>query len=97
MNEEGNFVNMLNEKVNYTNWDLQWNDPNDKDNKWYYGGSDCVSIIIGLWRDGWCSKFLPALCSLRYNPGKCSKCQFKKTGWITNLPKIFEYNGYKLK
>lgn len=72
MNEEGNFENMLNEIVNYTNWES--NELNDGSNE--RGG--CVSISYEIWSLKECSSYLPALCSLRYKPGKCSKCQLKK-------------------
>ncbi|XP_052676660.1 uncharacterized protein LOC128158029 isoform X2 [Crassostrea angulata] len=69
MNEEGNFENMLNETVNYTNWAS--GEPNNAISL-YCGlrnGCDCVMIISGKWYDTPCSLFLsyPALCSQRYN------------------------------
>lgn len=81
MNEEGNFVNMLNETVNYTNWAS--GEPNNAISL-YYGlrnGCDCVMITSGKWYDTPCSLFPShlALCSQRYNitltTGKCSECQ----------------------
>lgn len=81
MNEEGNFVNMLNETVNYTNWA-----PDEPNNAipfdfGLWNDSDCVMIKSGKWNDTPCSRFYsyPALCSQRYNitltTGKCSECQ----------------------
>lgn len=79
-NEEGNFVNMVNEAVNYTNWA-----PGEPNNTislnckpWY--DCDCVMIKSGKWYGTPCSLFpsYPALCSQRYNitltTGKCSEC-----------------------
>lgn len=81
MNEEGNFVNMLNETVNYTNWA-----PDEPNNAipfdfGLWNDCDCVLIKSGKWYDTPCSLFpsYPALCSQRYNitltTGKCSECQ----------------------
>lgn len=64
-NEEGNFVNMLNETLNYTNWAS--GEPNNAlQNYW----EDCVMINLGKWYETSCSLLNHALCSQRYNIGK---------------------------
>lgn len=80
INEEGNFVNMLNETVNITNWAT--GEPKNNieiDQKTYK--CDCVRIVLGT---GYyatpCSIHLYALCSQRYDIGKYSECQLKETG-----------------
>lgn len=81
INEEGKFVNMLNETVNYTNWAK--NEP-----KSYVEihpetyKCDCVRIVLGT---GYfatpCSfRISFALCSQRYDIGKYSECQWKEAG-----------------
>lgn len=73
MNEEGNFLNMLNETVNYTNWAS--GEPNNAFR--ISDDCDCVGMILGKWYEAPCSLtyMYPALCSQRYNIGKCSECQ----------------------
>lgn len=81
INEEGKFVNMLNEAVNYTNWAK--NEPksyveiHQEINK-----CDCVGIVLGTWYlTTPCSfRYLFALCSQRYEIGKYSECQWKEAG-----------------
>lgn len=76
INEEGKFVNMLNERINYTNWAK--NEP-----KSYFKiyKCDCVRIVLGT---GYfatpCSISVYALCSQRYDIGKYSECQWKEAG-----------------
>lgn len=73
MNEEGNFVNMLNETVDYTNWAS-----GELNNAI---SLNCVMIKSGKWYGTPCSVhyWSYALCSQRYNitltTGKCSECQ----------------------
>lgn len=66
-NEEGNFVNMLNETVNYTNWAS--GEQNNALQKYW---EDCVMINLGKWYETSCSLLIMyhALCSQRYNIGK---------------------------
>lgn len=77
MNEEGNFLNMLNETVNYTNWAS--GEPNNafRISGKLYDDCDCVGMNLGKWYDAPCSLtyMYHALCSQRYNIGKCSECQ----------------------
>lgn len=81
INEEGNFVNMLNETVNITNWAT--GEPKNNveiDQKTYK--CDCVRIVLGT---GYyarpCSfRISFALCSQRYDIGKYSECQWKEAG-----------------
>lgn len=80
MNNEGYFVNMLNETVNYTNWASD--EPNDYlklISEPHYGG-DCVEIESGKWFDTLCSVTFPALCSQSHFIGKCSVFKFKEVG-----------------
>lgn len=78
MKEEGIFMNMLNEPVNYTNWAS--GEPNKCNHSYWsaYLNCDCVMIKSGEWYDKPCSRFLPALCSQRYDFGKSSECQLKE-------------------
>lgn len=62
--EEGKFVNMLNETVNYTNWDPHLGEPNNRDRLTY--GGDCVRMIQGKWYDTSCFGTFQALCSKRH-------------------------------
>lgn len=85
MDEENNFVNMLNETVSYKNW--AWNEPNNK-YAFPYDDVDCVvKDVLGFWYDAPCFWTLSALCSQIYT-GKCSECQFKENGWLTNHQSI---------
>lgn len=68
---------MLIETVNYTNWA-----PGEPNNAipfdiGLWKDCDCVMIKSGKWYDTSCSLFYSyhALCSQRYNIGKCSECQ----------------------
>lgn len=65
--EEKNFVNMLNEAVSYKNW--YSGEPNNKDPKFIDDDGDCVRISSGDWRDASCSNTFPALCSQRQTIG----------------------------
>lgn len=65
--EEKNFVNMLNEAVTYKNW--YSGEPNNKDPEFIDDDGDCVRISSGVWRDASCSNTFPALCSQRQTIG----------------------------
>lgn len=88
---EGNFMNMFSEKVTYTNWAryepniYYWNDSYRYID---YDNCDCVRIRSGEWYDTPCSFTFPALCSKRYNIGKCSECQFKEAVMVNKSPQI---------
>lgn len=87
INEDGKFVNMLNETVNYTNW-AEDEPKNYVEFHQEIYKCDCVRIELGT---GYfatpCSSYLMyALCSQRYDIGKYSDCQLKETGWLTNHP-----------
>lgn len=85
MNVEGNYVNMLNETVNYKKWARS--EPNNK--YFSYGADDdvdCVMISLEFWFVTSCSWTLPALCSKRHSIGKYLECQFMEAGWLTNHP-----------
>lgn len=81
LNEEGKFVNMLNETVNYTNWAK--NEPKSyvEIHQEIYK-CDCVGIVFGTWYFATPCSFLYlfALCSQRYDIGKYSECQWKEAG-----------------
>lgn len=71
--EEDNFVNMLNKTVSYTNWDSGKNKPNNLDSRFddEDDEGDCVRIsYMGLWRNASCSNTYYALCSQRQTNGK---------------------------
>lgn len=82
INEEGTFVNMLNETVSYINWAL--NEPKKiSSNRELYYECDCVAgdaAWITLYYAKPCSSLLHALCSQIYNFGKSSECQLKEAG-----------------
>lgn len=59
--EEDNFVNMLNEAVSYKKW--QSGEPDNRDPNIKDDDGDCVRISLGFWRDASCSNTFPALCS----------------------------------
>lgn len=66
--EEDNFVNMLNKTVSYTNW--YPGEPNNYDPRFEDGKDDCVEMSFrGLWRDASCSNTFHALCSQRQTIG----------------------------
>lgn len=71
--EEGKFVNMLNETVNYTNWDRQSGEPNNRYLLNY--GVGCVRMIRGKWYDTSCFGTFQALCSKRHNISKYLESQ----------------------
>lgn len=87
INEEGTFVNMLNETVSYINWAL--NEPKKiSSNRELYYECNCVAGHAAwntlLYYAIPCSSLLHALCSQRYNFGKSSECQLKEAGSLTN-------------
>lgn len=66
--EEHNFVNMLNKTVSYTNWDFH--EPNNYDPQFEDDKGDCVKMThFGLWRDVSCSNTFHAICSQRQTIG----------------------------
>lgn len=78
MNEEGEIVNMLNETVNYTNWERSEPKKKNLAIQELYHKCDCVRITLGKeYYATSCSFFLPALCSQRYDIGKYSECQLR--------------------
>lgn len=64
--EEGNFVNMLNEEVSYTEWN---SGEQNNGNPPFNDDRDCVKISVGLWHDASCSNTFPSLCSKRQTNG----------------------------
>lgn len=97
---EWNFMNMFSERVNYTNWaSYEPNNycyfkvyRNDIYSYIYYDNCDCVRIRSGEWYDTPCSFTFPALCSQRYNIGKCSECQFEEALMVNKSPHMIYKN-----
>lgn len=81
INEEGNFVNMLNETVNITNWATGEPKNNVEINQKIYK-CDCVIIVLGTGLGYYATPcsfyYVCALCSQRYDIGKYSVCQWKE-------------------
>lgn len=90
-------MNMFSERVTYTNWARY------EPNNYYWNGiyryidyDHCVRIRSGEWYDTPCSFTLPALCSQRYNIGKCSECRFKEAVMVNKSPHMIYQNKFNV-